>query len=192
MAATSSNQSEEPLMNNSQTVLQKHVAFFDRNKNGVIYPCETFKGLRAIGHGMGTSLFTALLINVLFSGKTRPGKFPSLLFPIVVKNIARGKHTTDTGVYDSEGNFDPVRFEEIFQKHSKAHANALTSDELWYLLKANRAPNDFFNWFINWTEWKFLLYPVAKDKNGLLQKETIRGLYTGDLFYQLEQERAHK
>ncbi|KAI3870598.1 hypothetical protein MKW92_037078 [Papaver armeniacum] len=179
MAATSSNQIEEPLMNNSQTVLQRHVGFFDRNKNGVIYPCETFKGLRAIGHGMGTSIFTALLINVLFSGK-------------LVKNIARGKHTTDTGVYDADGNFDPVKFDEIFQKHSKTYPNALTADELWGLLKANRVPKDYFNWFINWTEWKFLLYPVAKDKNGLLQKETIRGLYTGDLFYQLEQERAHK
>ncbi|KAI3980178.1 hypothetical protein MKX01_033319 [Papaver californicum] len=177
MAATSSDQSEESLMNNiQQSVLQRHVGFFDRNKNGVIYPCETFKGLRAIGLGMGTSIAGAVLINMVFSGKTRPGKFPSLLFPIEVKNIAKGKHTSDSGVYDAEGNFDPVKFEEIFQKHSKANANALTADELWGLLKANRK----------------LLYMVGKDKNGLLQKEALGALYTGELFYQLEQERAHK
>ncbi|KAI3831925.1 hypothetical protein MKX03_000258 [Papaver bracteatum] len=191
MAATSNNQIEEPLMNNSQTVLQRHVGFFDRDKNGVIYPCETFQGLRAIGLGMIISLGGAVLINMVFSGKTRPGKFPSLLFPIEVKNIAKGMHTSDSGVYDAEGNFDPVKFEEIFQKHSKTNANALTADELWGLLKANRVPKDYFSWFLSFFEWK-LLYVVGKDKNGLLQREALEALFTGELFYRLEQERARK
>lgn len=66
--AASGNQIEEPLTNNSQTVLQRHVGFFDRNKNGVIYSCETFQGLRAIGLGMIISLGGAVLINMFFSG----------------------------------------------------------------------------------------------------------------------------
>jgi peroxygenase len=30
--------------NHELTPLQKHVAFFDRNKDGVIYPSETYQG----------------------------------------------------------------------------------------------------------------------------------------------------
>lgn len=36
-------------------------------------------------------------------------------------------------------------------------------------------------------EWK-LLYKLAKDKSGLLQKETLRGVYDGSLFEQLKKQ----
>ncbi|KAI3963565.1 hypothetical protein MKW92_012431 [Papaver armeniacum] len=193
VTATSSNQSgnkEEPLVNsNIQNALQKHVAFFDRNNDGVIYPWETFQGCRAIGLGIGLSTLAAVLINMGLSRKTRPGKFPNLLFPIEVQNIVNCKHTSDCGVYDAEGNFDPAKFEEIFQKHSHTTANALTADELSGMMKANRVPKDYHGWIGSWVEWK-IFFHVCKDKNGLLQKETIRACYTGDLFEQMEQERA--
>lgn len=38
-------------------------------------------------------------------------------------------------------------------------------------------------------EWK-VLYKLAKDKNGLLQKETIRGVYDGSLFEQLKKQKS--
>ncbi|KAI4340707.1 hypothetical protein MLD38_025517 [Melastoma candidum] len=170
-------------------VLQKHVAFFDRNKDGLVYPWETFQGFRAIGCGWALSGISALFINTALSHKTRPGKCPSLLFPIEVKNIQRSKHGSDSGVYDAEGRFVPGKFEEIFKRHAKSHGDALTWEELDTMLKSNRQPRGYGGWFLSWTEWK-ILYMLCKDGNGLVQKETIRGVYDGSLFERMQEERS--
>lgn len=119
------------------------------------------------------------------------GKFPNLLFPIEVQHIAKSKHTSDSGVYDTEGRFVSSKFEEIFHKHSNTNANALTADELSSLMKANRVPKDYKGWVASYTEWK-ILYILCKDKNGLLHKDTVRAVFDGSLFEHLEQEIARK
>ncbi|KAI9091367.1 hypothetical protein K1719_028178 [Acacia pycnantha] len=170
-----------------QSVLQKHASFFDRNKDGVIYPWETFQGLRAIGSGVLSSISSAVFIHLFLSFRTRPGKFPSPLLPIEVKNIKLGKHGSDTGVYDKEGRFVPSKFEEIFRTHAHTHPDALTSDELQEMLKENRAPKDYQGWVASEGEWK-LLYKFGKDKDGLLEKDTVRAVYDGTLFELLEKQ----
>ncbi|EPS65302.1 hypothetical protein M569_09475, partial [Genlisea aurea] len=85
------------------TPLQKHVMFFDRNKDGIIYPSETYQGFRAIGCGVFLSSLAAAFIHLGLSRKTRPGKPFSFRFPIEVNNIKLSKHTSDSGVYDREG-----------------------------------------------------------------------------------------
>ncbi|XP_074588388.1 putative peroxygenase 5 [Curcuma longa] len=171
------------------TPLQKHATFFDRNNDGVIYPSETYQGLRAIGNGIAVSTVAALFINGFLSAKTKPaGKFPSPLLPIYIKNIEKARHGSDTGVYDKEGCFDGSKFEEIFQKHAKTNPDYLTSKELDDMLRANRVPKDFLGRIGSWGEWK-MLYNLCKDKDGLLHKETIRAVYDGSVFYKLEEER---
>lgn len=182
---SSGNHNDEPA---GENVLAKHVAFFDRNHDGVVYPWETFKGFRAIGAGLPLSSFAALFINMGLSQKTRPGRFPSLLFPIEIKNIAKAKHGSDSGVYDTEGRFVQSKFEEIFSKHAHTNPNYLTNKELDEMLKANRDPKDYGGWLAAFVEWK-VLYSLCKDKNGLLQKDTIRGVYDGSLFEKMETEK---
>ncbi|XP_059448178.1 probable peroxygenase 4 [Corylus avellana] len=180
---------QDHIIPTDQNVLQKHAAFFDRNHDGLIYPSETFRGFRAIGCGFFLSTFAAVFINVGLSRKTRPGKFPSLLFPIEVKNIHRGKHGSDSGVYDTEGRFVPGKFQELFGKHALTHPNSLTSNELMGMLKANRVPKDYVGWLASWTEWK-ILYILCKDKNGLLHKDTVKAVYDGSLFEHMEKEKS--
>ncbi|CAL0318485.1 unnamed protein product [Lupinus luteus] len=174
-----------------ENVLQKHVAFFDRNHDGIIYPSETFRGFRAIGCGILLSTVAAIFINTSLSQKTRPGKFPSILFPIEVKNIQKSKHGSDTGVYDTEGRFVPSKFEELFSKNARKHSNALTSDELMGMVKTNRIPKDYTGWLASYVEWK-ILYTLAKEKDGLLTKETVRAVYDGSLFEQMEKKHSRE
>ncbi|XP_012570586.1 probable peroxygenase 5 [Cicer arietinum] len=177
---------KKPILDH-ENVLQKHAGFFDLNKDGVIYPWETFQAMREIGSGLLLSTAAAVFINVSLSHSTRPVCFPSFLFPIEVKNIKFGKHGSDSGVYDSEGRFVASKFEEIFIKHAHTYPNALTHDELKEMIKTNREPNDFKGRIGGFVEWE-VLYKLAKDKNGLLQKETIRGVYDGTLFEALKKE----
>ncbi|CAK8570406.1 unnamed protein product [Lathyrus sativus] len=192
MATSSSiTNNQEKKIDPDENVLAKHVAFFDRNHDGIVYPWETFKGFRAIGCGILLSSVACIFINLGLSQKTRPGKFPSIFLPIEIKNIEKAKHGSDSGVYDNHGRFVPSKFEEIFSKHAKKNPDALTSDELKGLLKANREPKDFKGWLASFTEWK-ILYVLCKDKNGLLHKETVRGVYDGSLFEKMEKEHSEK
>ncbi|KAL6649511.1 hypothetical protein ACP70R_013735 [Stipagrostis hirtigluma subsp. patula] len=167
------------------SVLQQHVAFFDRDGNGIIYPWETFQGLRAIGCGYPVSFMGSLLINLVLSYPTQPGWLPSPLLSIHVKNIHKGKHGSDSETYDTEGRFDPSKFDAIFSKYGRSHPNALTKGELTSMLKGNRNMYDFLGWVAAAGEW-MLLYSVAKDKDGLLQREIVRGAFDGSLFERLQ------
>ncbi|KAM0002035.1 putative plant seed peroxygenase [Helianthus debilis subsp. tardiflorus] len=179
-------------IDNNQNVLQKHVEFFDRNNDGVIYPWETFQGFRAIGSGILLSSVAAIFINVGLSGKTRPGKkFPNLLFPINIENIKMAKHGSDSGVYDEHGRFVNSKFEEIFHKYARTHPDALTAKELDEFIKGNREPKDYGGWIGGLSEWKILYY-LAKDKDGLLKKDTIRSVYDGSLFEKMAAEKINK
>ncbi|KAJ6431672.1 hypothetical protein OIU84_019036 [Salix udensis] len=67
---------------NDHNVLQKHVFFFDRNQDGIVYPWETFQGFRSIGCGVFLSTASAFLINITLSQKTRPVSLSLSPYPI--------------------------------------------------------------------------------------------------------------
>lgn len=173
------------------TVLQQHVAFFDRNKDGIVYPWETYQGLRAIGCNFFLSITSAFLINFVLSYSSQPGWLPSPLLSIHIENIHRCKHGSDSETYDTEGRFEPSKFEAIFSKYAGTIPDALSESELHTMLKANRNLTDFNGWLLSYTEWQ-LLYRLGKDERGFLHRETIRGVYDGSLFEQLEKARTSR
>ncbi|ONL95187.1 putative peroxygenase 4 [Zea mays] len=107
------------------------------------------------------------------------GWLPSLLLSVHVKNIHKAKHGSDSET------FDPSKFDAIFSKYGRTHPDALTKDEMNSMLKANRNIYDFLGWIAAIGEWH-LLYSVAKDKDGLLQREIVRGLFDASLFERLQ------
>ncbi|VAI49130.1 unnamed protein product [Triticum turgidum subsp. durum] len=102
-------------------------------------------------------------------------------FSIYIENIHKGIHGSDSGSYDAQGRFVPAKFNEIFTKHGKVEPNAVNERELEAMRTANRMDGDDIGRAASKAEWD-LLYSLAKDKDGFLQKDAARTVFDDSLF----------
>eukprot|EP00253_Pinus_taeda_P006270 PITA_06270 len=157
----------------------------------VRYTYRRFSGFRALWFNVPISLLAAVVINVSLSYYTLPGWIPSLKFPLYIENIHRANHGSDTESYDTEGRFDPAKFDAIFSKYAIKHHDKFTFWEIQIMMNANRNANDFLGWAVAEMEW-VTLYAIAKNKLGLLEKESIRRLFDGSLFEKLVKQNSSR
>ncbi|GAA5983354.1 hypothetical protein JCM11641_006043 [Rhodosporidiobolus odoratus] len=165
-----------------EPVLKQHVAFFDKDGDNVIWPLDTWRGFRELGYSFFWCCFAMSVIHFFFSWFTAPGFLPDPFFRVFLKNGHRSKHGSDTGVYDSEGRFIPAKFEEIFTKFDKNGKGGLTFKEGLHMIHANRQACDPIGWAAEGFEWAstyLLIWPA----DGICDKESIRTVYDGSLFY---------
>ncbi|RPD77321.1 Caleosin-domain-containing protein [Lentinus tigrinus ALCF2SS1-7] len=171
-----------------QTVLQQHCDYFDTDKDGVIWPLDTFRGFYALGFGLVLSLFSMFIIHSSFSYPTCPGWLPDPFFRLYVDNIHKAKHGSDTGTYDNEGRFIPQKFEDWFSKYGKGK-DGLSLADVMDGLKGQRLimdPVGSFGAFFEWLATYILLWP----EDGVMRKEDIRRVYDGSIFVDISSKRA--
>ncbi|KAF9782572.1 hypothetical protein IL306_010798 [Fusarium sp. DS 682] len=181
-AQVCSNHDEKP------TPLQKHVQFWDRDNDGIIYPWDVYNGFRELGFGLFFSI-GSLLIPIFFSYPTRLGHswLPDPLFRIYVNDIHKAKHGSDTGIFDYDGNFSHERFEHMFQRFDTSGEGGLTADDLWRLWAKDRCAADPAGWTFAFMEW-WTTY-VLLQEDGLVKKDDLRACYDGSLFWKIKHER---
>lgn len=170
----------------SKTPLQKHVAFFDQDNNGIIHVSETYKGLRDLGLSRTLSSFGAVFINGGLGSNTGE-KFTDLT--VNVNKIAHAKHDSDTDIFDTNGNFSQVKFDELFEKYDLDKDNALSKEE--FLNFRNRNKETTSGGIASKGEFDLLIKVAGKETkiNGqetkVISKEQMMDFYNGSLFYKI-------
>ncbi|KAJ7744271.1 Caleosin [Mycena maculata] len=171
--------------------LQGHIAFFDRDNDGIIWPIDTFKSSRAIGFGILFSLLSMILIHGGFSYWTFGTLLPDPFFRIRVSHIHRALHGSDSGSFTQTGEFDERRFDYVFDLYSSAPHTHLAFSEGVNMIRGNRNLYDVFGWFATVFEWGatyLLLWP----EDGRLSKQDVHDIMDGSLFPRLAAQNINK
>ena len=111
----------------------------------MIWPWDTFVGLRRLGFGVALSAISILIIHGNFSYPTAPSWLPDPFFRVHLDRIHRDIHGGDTGTYDAEGRFLPQKFQDVFTKYAGGR-NYLTVSDVWSLIKGQRCIMDPIGW----------------------------------------------
>ncbi|MCJ1381116.1 hypothetical protein MMC17_004225 [Xylographa soralifera] len=175
----------------NKTVVQQHAIYWDFDHDGIIWPQDTYAGCRKWGWSIPLSLLVMFIINFNLSYPTVPGWLPDPFFRIYLDKMYKDKHGSDSMTYDNEGRFKPQNFEDIFAKYDKGNKGGLTWSDLFDMWKGQRMVFDFFGMsaaVLEWTATYLLIWP----DDGVMQKEDIRGIYDGSIFYKKAEEYERK
>ncbi|KAJ7100865.1 Caleosin [Mycena belliarum] len=163
--------------------LQAHVAFFDTDSDGLIWPTDTYKGFRAIGFGLFFSVLSMIIIHSAFSYFTFGTLLPDPFFRIRVAKIHRALHGSDSASYTPTGDLDEHRFNYMFDLYSSPPNTHLSFSEGVRMIRGNRNLFDFFGWFAAVFEWGSTYLLLAKD--GRVSKQDVHDILDGSLFTKL-------
>ena len=146
-----------PKLSIDNQVLEQHCEFFDPDRDGIIWPADTYYACRSWGWAMPLSLFFAAAIHVVQSYGSLPGVLPDPFFRIHIRNLHMCKHGSSSLVIDYKGCFRPQQFEDFFSKFDESGKGGLTAGEIWRALRCQAFALDFFGQASALAECKRLL-----------------------------------
>ncbi|KAF2418937.1 caleosin domain-containing protein [Tothia fuscella] len=173
-----------------QTVLQQHCEFFDLDRDGIVWPSDTFRGFHNLGFGIFLSLLAVGIIHANFAYPTQKSWFPDPTLRIHLERIHHDKHGSDSNTYDHQGRFVPQHFEDIFAKYAEGR-DYLTFWDLVKLWNGQRCIADPIGWggaLFEWLATYLLLWPA----DGKMYKEDIRAIYDGSIFHGIASKRSKR
>ena len=103
-----------------RSALAEHLDFFDQSPaDGMISVRENFSGWRALGFGWFRAALQTFLSSVLF-GRIAAG------FAIDIDRISEKRKGGNTGIYDANGEVDPLRMQRFLEDFDRAVKEART------------------------------------------------------------------
>lgn len=177
-----------------RSALQRHADYFDPEGTGTIRLEQTYRGLRDLGVSRPWSVALASIIN----GALGPVTQRRATLTIDIDQIARGKHASDTGIFDADGEFVPSRFDELFEASSTGEIDAISRKELRSFMHAD-GPQSLAGDFFSAAEAK-LFFCVAADATKTedgervpaITRQRLRSFYLGNLLPALRRWRRIK
>ncbi|KAK8085194.1 peroxygenase 3 [Apiospora hydei] len=171
--------------------LQRHIAFWDQDRDGIIRPLDVYSGFRALGFSILFSL-DSLLIPLFFSYPTRLAHslVPDWRLRIYVASIHKAKHGSDTGVYDVDGQLREHMFDDMFARYDEHGTGGLSAGELWRMIGRNRCAADVAGWAFSFMEWWTTWLLLQQD--GRVWREDLKACYDGTLFWRIADGRKRR
>ncbi|KAK4549555.1 hypothetical protein LTR36_006552 [Oleoguttula mirabilis] len=173
------------------TVVQQHCSYWDKDADGIIWPQDTWNGVRAWGWNFLLSAFAAFIIHANLSYPTSPSYLPDPFFRIWIANVHKDKHGSDSMSFDNEGRFRPQEFEDFFAKYDRNNKGGLDIYDLTRALKGQRLTFDFFGWAAALLEW-LATYLLLWPEDGIVRKEDARRVLDGSIFQYKADQYAEK
>lgn len=173
---------------NNSTALQRHVAFWDKDDDGVISPLDLYIGFRKLGFRKLTAPFCAFCICTLLSYPSQSTWYPDWGLRIYVDGVHKVKHGSDSEVYNRRGNFNAMNFEEMFEFYADGpDHDSLTLYQILYMVLSNSGRFDCYGWLVSIFHWT-TLYILLGPEDRKIKKGDVKALYEGTLFWRIAGE----
>ncbi|KAJ5195485.1 Caleosin related protein-domain-containing protein [Penicillium cinerascens] len=174
----------------SESSIQRHIDFWDRDGDGRISLADTWIGL----HDLGFSMISSAIVTVAsHASLTVPSSLavthsldPYLGVyvaesPKYILSILSGKC-----FYDEHGRFCPTPFEEVFASSSERQQDSLDTGEIQDFVKRRRRPTHLAAWVVTVAEWHIV---ALFRQDGTISKTRLRQIYDGSILSEIRQTR---
>ncbi|CAO3679860.1 unnamed protein product [Rhizopus stolonifer] len=166
-----------------RNAIQSHVSFWDKKSKGYITPVDIIFGFISLGYGILTSIVLGAFTAVVLSVALQVSWLPDIFFRFSASALVISRQQL-SGVFDKNGILVPQKFEILFKRHAK-FGDKISMMELFWLTKEQEqlgfSPKA---WIVAIMELCTAYFLVGQD--GFINKQNLRDLYNGTLFFEME------